>query len=37
MSVSKTMTEFAQYSVQRYAELELDGQPCFHGASRLIS
>jgi hypothetical protein len=25
---SKTMTELAQYSVERYSELELDGQPC---------
>jgi glycine cleavage system aminomethyltransferase T/glycine/D-amino acid oxidase-like deaminating enzyme len=24
------MTNFAQYSVQRYKQLELDGQPCFH-------
>jgi dimethylglycine oxidase len=27
---SKTMTELAKYSVQRYSELELDGQPCFY-------
>src|ERR687898_2243536 len=27
---SKTMTELAEYSVQRYSELELDGQPCFY-------
>ena len=27
---SKTMTEFAKYTVKRYSELELDGQPCFH-------
>jgi hypothetical protein len=27
------MTEFAAYSVQRYAELELDGQPCFYEES----
>lgn len=26
---SKTMTEFAKYSVKRYSELELDGEPCF--------
>jgi glycine cleavage system aminomethyltransferase T/glycine/D-amino acid oxidase-like deaminating enzyme len=27
---SKTMTELAKYSVQRYSELGLDGQPCFY-------
>ncbi len=27
---SKTMTELAKYSVKRYSELELDGQPCFY-------
>jgi len=27
---SKTMTEFAKYTVKRYSELELDGRPCFH-------
>src|SRR5579859_4472315 len=26
---SQTMTEFAQYSVKRYLDLDLDGQPCF--------
>lgn len=26
---SQTMTEFAQYTVKRYLELDLDGQPCF--------
>jgi glycine cleavage system aminomethyltransferase T/glycine/D-amino acid oxidase-like deaminating enzyme len=29
-NASKTMTEFAAYTVRRYSELELDGQPCFH-------
>ncbi len=28
---SKTMTDLAKYSVGRYAELELDGQPCGYG------
>jgi dimethylglycine oxidase len=27
---SKTMSNFASYTVERYSELELDGQPCFH-------
>jgi dimethylglycine oxidase len=27
---SKTMTEFAKYTVRRYSELDLDGEPCFH-------
>jgi len=27
---SKTMTELASYTVQRYGEASLDGQPCFH-------
>ena len=27
---SKTMTEFAKYTVRRYSELGLDGQPCFY-------
>ena len=27
---SKTMTEFAKYTVKRYSELELDGRTCFH-------
>ena len=27
---SKTMTEFAKYTVKRYSGLELDGRPCFH-------
>ncbi|HET7479701.1 MAG TPA: FAD-binding oxidoreductase, partial [Rubrobacteraceae bacterium] len=26
---SKTMTEFAKYSVKRYSELMFDGEPCF--------
>ncbi|HEX6508251.1 MAG TPA: FAD-dependent oxidoreductase, partial [Chloroflexota bacterium] len=29
INLARTMTQFAQYSVARYAELELDGQPCF--------
>jgi glycine cleavage system aminomethyltransferase T/glycine/D-amino acid oxidase-like deaminating enzyme len=29
---SKTMTDLAKYSVGRYTELELDGQPCGYGA-----
>ena len=28
---SKTMTELAKYGVQRYSELEVDGQPAFYG------
>jgi len=27
---SKTMSELASYTVQRYGEAELDGRPCFH-------
>ncbi|MBV9280969.1 MAG: FAD-dependent oxidoreductase [Chloroflexi bacterium] len=27
---NQTMTQFAQYTVRRYLELELDGLPCFH-------
>jgi dimethylglycine oxidase len=27
---SKTMSDFASYTVERYSELELDGQPCFY-------
>jgi len=29
-NLSQTMTDFARYSVKRYAQLDLDGQPCFH-------
>lgn len=29
-NLSRTMTQFAQYTVKRYSELELDGQPCFY-------
>lgn len=28
-NLSQTMTQFAQYTVQRYMELDLDGLPCF--------
>jgi glycine cleavage system aminomethyltransferase T/glycine/D-amino acid oxidase-like deaminating enzyme len=28
-NLSQTMTQFAQYTVKRYKELELDGLPCF--------
>jgi glycine cleavage system aminomethyltransferase T/glycine/D-amino acid oxidase-like deaminating enzyme len=27
---SKTMSSFASYTVERYSELELDGEPCFY-------
>ncbi|MFH8568589.1 FAD-dependent oxidoreductase [Streptomyces sp. NPDC017993] len=27
---SKTMTEFAKYTVQKFGSLEVDGLPCFH-------
>jgi glycine/D-amino acid oxidase-like deaminating enzyme len=32
---SKTMSALAGYSVKRYSELELDGQPCFHSVGGL--
>ncbi len=32
---SKTMTELAQYTVQLYSELALDGQPCFYPVGSL--
>jgi glycine/D-amino acid oxidase-like deaminating enzyme len=32
---SKTMTEFAKYTVRRYSELDLDGEPCFHGVGSI--
>ena len=28
---SRTMTQFAQETVRRYSELDVDGRPCFHG------
>lgn len=34
-NLSQTMTQFASYSVGRYAELELDGLPCFHGVGSI--
>jgi dimethylglycine oxidase len=32
---SRTMTQFAQYSVKRYSELDLEGLPCFHGVGSI--
>lgn len=32
---SRTMTQFAQVTVQRYSELELDGEPCFLGVGSI--
>src|SRR5947209_114768 len=32
---SRTMTQFAQESVRRYSELELDGLPCFLGGGSI--
>jgi glycine cleavage system aminomethyltransferase T/glycine/D-amino acid oxidase-like deaminating enzyme len=32
---SRTMTQFAQATVQRYSELDLDGQPCFLGVGSI--
>jgi glycine cleavage system aminomethyltransferase T/glycine/D-amino acid oxidase-like deaminating enzyme len=30
INASQAMTQFAAYTVKRYCELSLDGQPCFH-------
>jgi glycine cleavage system aminomethyltransferase T/glycine/D-amino acid oxidase-like deaminating enzyme len=30
INASQAMTQFAAYTVKRYSELTLDGQPCFH-------
>ena len=32
---SRMMTDFAQYTIQLYCDLELDGQPCFHSVGGL--
>jgi len=32
---SQTMTQFARYTVKRYSELELDGQPCFYSVGSI--
>jgi glycine cleavage system aminomethyltransferase T/glycine/D-amino acid oxidase-like deaminating enzyme len=32
---SRTMTQFAQYTVQRYSALTLHGEPCFYGAGSI--
>jgi glycine cleavage system aminomethyltransferase T/glycine/D-amino acid oxidase-like deaminating enzyme len=32
---SRTMTEFAKYTVELYGRLQLDGQPCFHPVGSL--
>ncbi len=32
---SKTMTNLASYGVERYSELELDGEPCFYGVGSI--
>ncbi|GAC1513889.1 MAG: FAD-dependent oxidoreductase [Chloroflexota bacterium] len=34
-NLSRTMTQFAAYSVKRYAQLQLDGHPCFHGVGSI--
>ncbi len=32
---SKTMTELASYGVERYSELDLDGEPCFYSVGSI--
>ncbi|GLW14911.1 sarcosine dehydrogenase [Streptomyces sp. NBRC 13847] len=32
---SKTMTEFAAYTVEKFGSLDVDGQPCFHAVGGL--
>ena len=34
-NLSRTMTQFAQATVQRYAQLEIDGEPCFYGVGSI--
>ncbi|MGW3275490.1 NAD(P)/FAD-dependent oxidoreductase, partial [Streptomyces kronopolitis] len=32
---SKTLTEFAAYTVEKFGSLDVDGQPCFHAVGGL--
>lgn len=34
-NAAKTMTEFARYTVRKYAELDVDGEPCFRSVGGL--
>src|SRR5579859_2067871 len=35
LNLVQVMTRFAQYSVQRYRQLDLDGEPCFYPVGSL--
>src|SRR5712671_1556766 len=35
LNASKTMCQLARWAVETYSELELNGQPCYHGVGSL--